>query len=143
MNKKILLLILFLAIVGMVDSGYLTFEHYSSYVPPCKTGFTLIDCGVVLRSKFSTILGIPVALFGVGYYLFVFIQALLAIFRKRKVWRLTLFLTSCMGLIVSFWLTFLQVFVIKFLCAYCLVSAADSVAIFVLALLINEFNFHR
>ena len=61
-------LILVLALAGIVDAAYLTFEHYSNTLPPCHTGI-FVDCGKVLLSKYSVLFGVPVAVIGVFQYL--------------------------------------------------------------------------
>src|SRR3989338_3390816 len=67
MKQKVLVFILVLVLLGIIDSGYLTYEHYAKTVPPCSTSI-FIDCGKVLRSKYAVMFGIPLAVIGVIHY---------------------------------------------------------------------------
>lgn len=52
--------VLLLTILGILDSIYLTIEHFVPQALLCpKIG--IIDCGLVLSSQYSEILGIPIA----------------------------------------------------------------------------------
>src|SRR3989344_2963053 len=112
-------IILILSLVGLVMSVYLTNLKLSNNIGLCAFG----QCEVVQNSEYSQIFGIPVAAFGVGFYalLFVFIAANLK--KWVKVWALW-------GLIFSMYLTGLELFVIKALCGWCVIS-------FVIVILVN------
>ena len=128
------LIFTFLAVsfLGFLDATYLTAQHYLGPIPPCviTTG-----CETVLTSEHSVIFGIPTALLGSVYYLLLFLLAIFSIDIKREIIRFAAFLTP-MGFFASFWFVYLQLFVIKEICSYCVVSAATSTILFVLGLLI-------
>ncbi|MEK7177850.1 MAG: vitamin K epoxide reductase family protein, partial [Patescibacteria group bacterium] len=68
--KKFFLLIL-LSLLGIADAAYLTYEHYQQVIPPCTVNRLLpiaSDCGKVLRSSYSVMFGVPLAVFGVIQY---------------------------------------------------------------------------
>jgi uncharacterized membrane protein len=100
----------------------------------CGTG----GCETVQLSKWSTFLGLPVAMWGVGYYVVVLALSLASI---QERWAdspglsLTLVLLTGWGVLFSAWLTYLELFVINAICRYCVVSAMIAVLLFVLALL--------
>jgi len=100
----------------------------------CGTG----GCETVQLSKWANLAGIPVAVWGVGYYLAVFVVALAGTTerwgRAAKLPLLLLVLTGW-GVLFSAWLTYLELFVINAICRYCVVSAVLAVIVFVLALL--------
>ncbi len=113
---------LVVALLGFADATYLTVEHYQGVIPPCTTG----GCEIVLTSAFSTVMGIPVALLGSIYYLLICIGLFAYLdTRKTAILRTTMFL-PCLGFIGSLWFIYLQAFVIKSYCQYCLVSAGIS-----------------
>ncbi|MFH0979706.1 MAG: vitamin K epoxide reductase family protein, partial [Candidatus Roizmanbacteria bacterium] len=88
MKKVLLYSTVFLAIVGLIDSSYLTYEHYANVIPPCIINryFPIIsDCGKVLRSSYSVMFGIPLALFGVFQYLTLLIAVVSLIIWKKKI----------------------------------------------------------
>jgi uncharacterized membrane protein len=125
--------LLVVAVLGFVDALYLTIEHYENVIPPCTiTG----GCETVLTSAYSSILGMPVSLGGVIYYLLV----LIGIFaylngRHEKLFRWALILTF-IGFLASLWFLFVQAFILHAYCLYCLGSALTSTILFVIAVVI-------
>jgi uncharacterized membrane protein len=94
-----------LAFMGMLDSLYLVYEHYAMIIPPCPTNpGLLIDCGVVLSSKFSSILGVPLALLGLIHY--VFLLSWLVLYR-RKFANVLALVQGTIGAVFSLYLIFL------------------------------------
>lgn len=57
-----------LCLVGLAVSVYLTVEHFDSSVSLSCPGTGVINCQKVTTSQYSTVLGIPVALLGLGYF---------------------------------------------------------------------------
>jgi uncharacterized membrane protein len=130
-NNKLIFYALIIGILGFLDATYLTIQHYKNVIPPC----TISGCEIVLTSQYSTILGIPLALLGSFFYLTVIILALVLLTSFRKIILQVFYLFSITGLLVSLALLFLQAFVIKSFCQYCLISCATSIGIFILATL--------
>ena len=122
------------ALIGLVDSVYLTIHHLNAVPVPCS----LIDgCETVLTSSYAEIAGIPLAAFGAAAYFAAFSLALLAAFGNRMMWTLFGGQAILMAL-VSGWLIYLQAAVIGAFCQFCLLSAATSLtllALFVISLL--------
>lgn len=136
MKQKILFLILFLIILGFIDSGYLTYEHYTNFIPPCPTHPWLslfIDCGKVLRSQYSLLFGIPVALIGLIHYSLFFTNTLLALFTKKKIFTYFIVIQSIAGTFASAYFMYVQFFIIGSICLYCTLSALISFVIFALS----------
>ncbi|MEK7154145.1 MAG: vitamin K epoxide reductase family protein, partial [Patescibacteria group bacterium] len=95
-------------------------------------------CDKVLISPYSAVGGIPVALFGAVYYLTIFILGIAYFDTGRaRVLKLAVSLTP-LGLIASLWFLYLQLFVIKALCFYCLLSLVTSTLLFILGLLMRS-----
>jgi uncharacterized membrane protein len=122
-------LIIFLGIVGLADSSYLTYKHYvggNSIICNIASG----ACDVVTTSKYSMIIGVPVAILGVFFYLFVF--ALLYRYIKSKKQKALRFFVgwTTLGFFVSAYLTYLQAFVIHAYCKLCITSAIVATLIF-------------
>ena len=133
-TKKAILVGLF-SFLGLVDASYLAAKHYTGTIPPCSI---VKGCEVVTTSQYATIGGISVALLGAIYYLAVLIISIAIIDTKSD--RLKKFLAkfSILGLMASIWFIYLQLFVIKALCLYCLVSAFSSTAIFLTAFFLKK-----
>ena len=61
MKSTLLVLLIVLSLLGIIDAGYLTYEHYQQIIPPCTVNryFPIAsDCGKVLTSAYSVIFGI-------------------------------------------------------------------------------------
>jgi len=136
--KKLLNIIFFLSIVGILISGYLTYIHYSKNSSPCDVSTTL-SCSTVNRSKYAEILGIPVALIGLlGYFLLWLLSLLLL---KQEYWTKKfqensslkkiftkiisekfIFHFSLLMLLFSFYLSYAEFFLLQAICILCVGS---------------------
>ena len=125
--KKYLLIIF--SLFGIVDTAYLTNHHYKNLSVPC--GLSISDCDLVLKSAYSEIFGVPLSLLGLIHYLLLFFVLLFAVSKKRKLAQRIVVIQSSAGFAVSFFLVYLQLFVIKSICVYCIGSAIISTVIFV------------
>lgn len=136
-HKGLAIAFLILAFVGFLDATFLTVEHITGTPVPC----TIIHgCEKVLTSKYASIAGIPTALFGSIYYFAVFLFALVSITRQEKKYLVVASKLTPIGLIASLVFVFLQIFVIKAICLYCMVSAVVSSTLFVLGLIVIRQN---
>src|SRR3989344_4839060 len=126
--------IIFLAVsaVGFLDATYLTVEHYRGGIPPCA----ILGCEIVLTSAQSRIAGVPVALFGSLYYLTLLIFSFAYLdSEKKSIIRLASYCTVVV-FVASIYFVYLQLFVIKEICQYCMISAGTSTILFVLGIYI-------
>ena len=118
-----------ISLLGLADATYLTIEH----VPGQSVRCTIIaGCSEVLSSKYAVVGGFPLAMIGAAAYFSVFSLATLAAFGYRFAGTFLNLLVAAMFL-VSLWLVYLQAFVIRSFCQYCLFSAAIT---FILAILL-------
>jgi uncharacterized membrane protein len=123
-----------LALVGLFVALYL-WLYKAGYIGTlaCGTG----SCETVQLSRWATLLSLPVAAWGVGYYAVVFAVAFLLIqdrWAASQRLPLALLLLTGWGVVFSAWLTYLELFVIHAICRWCVVSAVIAVALFALAL---------
>jgi uncharacterized membrane protein len=117
------------SLVGLADAIYLTIEHLSGRSVRC----TIVSgCSEVLSSSYASVGGVPLAMIGAAAYFAVFSLAVLAAYSYKRAAKL---LTVTVGLmfITTLWLLYLQAFVIKHFCQFCLLSALVT---FVLTVLI-------
>ena len=143
MKRKIFFILLLLGIIGIIDSSYLTYEHYANVIPPCTVNNILPffnDCGQVLRSRYAVIFGVPLALLGLIHYTILTLVIGLAISTNKKLWWFWLFFQTAAGAFFSVYLMYLQLFVIKSLCLYCTLSALTSFILFFLAFIWLEYE---
>lgn len=95
------------------------------------------QCETVQLSRWATLLSLPVAAWGVGFYAVVFLVAFLMVqerFAESRNLSLTLLALTGWGVLFSAWLTYVELFVIHAICRWCVVSAVIAVVLFVLAL---------
>lgn len=119
-----------LALIGLADSVYLTVSHYTKTPVPCSI---VEGCETVLTSSYAELAGIPIAAFGAAAYFVAFSLAILAAYGNRAAWMLYGVQAFVMAA-VSAYLIYLQGFVIKAFCQFCLVSAATSICLFLVFL---------
>ena len=132
--KRYFFLILF-SILGIIDAAYLTFEHYQQIIPPCTVNrlFPMAsDCGVVLRSSYAVMFGVPIALIGVFQYSFLLIAVIVLIFSRKKILAYWIILQSLIGAVFSLYFMYVQLVILKNICFYCTFSALISFIIFFL-----------
>ncbi len=143
MKKFLLYAILFLTLAGAVDAGYLLIETTGGAAVTCPNipigRFNLNQCNIVLATPYAKIFGLPNALYGLVAYLFFAILVLYELNKRRttNVIKLLSYLSS-FGFLVFIYFVYLQFFVIKALCFYCLLSASIMTLIFVLSILYNS-----
>lgn len=119
------------AFLGFLDAMYLTANKYFGVPITCNVTH---QCDTVLTSSYSEILGVPVVLPGVFFYLAVLFGAYLYLETKNRRVLLAVALLPIGGLLFSIWLTIVQAFILHAWCQYCLLSAASSTLLFVLGL---------
>lgn len=125
----VLISILFIvfSFLGIVDSTFLTIEHFRNDNIIC---LIVEGCDTVLNSEYSLIFGIPVAILGLLYYISIFIFSMIAFKKKKEIILKHLSFFTIIGLIASFWFIYLQIFVIGAICTYCIISALISIILF-------------
>ena len=109
-----------IAVAGLANATYLTASHLAGETVTCLAS---TRCSEVLASKYASIGGIPLAAIGALGYFTVFGAATLAAFGWDSARRL-LTITIAAMFLATLWLLYLQAFVIKAFCDYCLLSAA-------------------
>ena len=119
-----------LSVLGLADAIYLTIEHVTGQSVRCTI---IAGCSEVLSSSYAVVAGIPLALIGAAAYFSVFSLATLAAFGYR--WAATLLTPVTVAMfVVSLWLFYLQAFVIRAFCQFCLFSAAITFCLLVVVL---------
>ena len=121
MTKRMIIAALALGGVGL-----------ATYLAMYKLGYigtlacTVGSCETVNLSKWATFAGIPVAVWGVGFYVVLFLVALLGTtdrFAEAPWISHALLALTAWGLLFSSWLTYLELYVIHAVCMFCVISA--------------------
>src|SRR3989339_1005932 len=132
--KKFFLPIL-LILFGIADAGYLTYEHFRQVIPPCTVNRLLpiaSDCGKVLRSSYSVMFGVPVAVFGIFQYSLLLIAFLFFLFYRKKIFTYWIIFQSMIGAIFSLYFMYIQLGILRSVCIYCTLSSIISFSVFFL-----------
>jgi uncharacterized membrane protein len=117
---------LIVSVLGLAVAVFLTYEHYttgSKGVTSCPFGGGsggTINCQAVLTSGWSTILGLPVALYGALFFVFMVGINLPAMWRSESllVARLRL-AAACLGMAMVLYLVGVELLAVKHICIWC------------------------
>ena len=129
--KKLYAVAALLSLLGLTDALYLTIEHVTGQSVKCTI---LAGCSAVLSSPYAVVAGIPLAAIGAAAYFAVFSLAILTLFGYSSAGKVMRVLVVVMFL-VSLWLIYLQAFVIREFCQYCLLSALITTTLLVVVFL--------
>jgi uncharacterized membrane protein len=112
-----------LALAGIFVSLYLTLYKLGIIGElSCSIG----SCETVNTSRWSRFLGLPVAAWGLMFYLDVFAVAVISTFphfEDQRAFSIVLVAQSAIGVLFSAWLTYLELGVIHAICIWCVSSA--------------------
>jgi uncharacterized membrane protein len=117
-------IVLGLALVGLAIAGYLSaLKLGGNQAFLCRGGS---GCDLVQASRYSTLAGVPTALWGAGMYLAIAVLA--GIPHTVRRWQAAFMLVSG-AVAFSLYMTYLSIFVIGATCPYCLASGGVAVAL--------------
>ena len=122
-----------LALAGIFISLYLTLYKLGVIG---ELSCTIGSCETVNTSKWSRFLGLPVAAWGLLFYLDVFAVALIGTlprFEDERVISIVLVAETAVGVLFSAWLTYLELGVIHAICIWCVTSAVIVAVIFLVS----------
>lgn len=126
-------IIVILGLLGFGISVYLATAHYLGFQVPCDiTG----GCETVLTSKYSMLLGLPLAVWGIAFFSATIVAALLA--NHYQVWKRFLTIGLGLGSLAALVFLSLQFFVLKKICQYCLTTDLLTIVLFLLDLNIEH-----
>ena len=124
-----------LALIGLFVALYLTMYKTGMIGSiSCSIG----SCETVNTSQWATLLGLPVAAWGLGFYITALV---VAIGGSSDRWAdergpaVVLVALSGWGVLFSAWLTYLELFVIHAICMWCVISAIIVTLIFITSVL--------
>jgi uncharacterized membrane protein len=123
-----------LALAGIFVALYLLLYKLGAIgTLSCSVG----SCETVNSSRWATFLGLPVAAWGLGFYVALFGVAMASTTERyrdsARMPGLLLGMTT-LGVVFSAWLTYLELFVIRAICQWCVVSAIIVSICFLVAL---------
>ncbi len=141
--NKLAAVLAILAAIAMIDAAYLLFLHYS----PSSSAFCDISpslsCGIVNKSVYSEIGGIPLALLGLLTFLVIFVLSI-SIAKSRAhtsnlkgLSRTLLFLLS-ISTFFSIYLIYVQAVLLLSFCTLCLFLDVIIFASLIIAIILNK-----
>jgi uncharacterized membrane protein len=131
-HKIISLIIAVVGTLGFIDAAYLSYMRAMKIPVPCSTSI-FNGCHVVAQSEYSVLFGIPLSVYGVIFYAGAIVFALAYFFTQRVIIKQSLLAITILGLLSSVYFIYIQGFVIKSFCIYCVFSAFCSVVMSSLA----------
>jgi uncharacterized membrane protein len=127
---------LILSILGIADSVYLTIAHYTTASILACPATAFINCAKVTSSSYSEILGIPVALLGLGFFVAMFFLQLPVAWRTaNKVVRYGRVALAVSGIGMIFWLIFAELDRLRSICLFCTAAHILAFGLFVTVLI--------
>jgi uncharacterized membrane protein len=139
--------------LGILNTGYLTYEKLTGGSPLCTTPENIKGCTDVLSSPWGTVFGQPLALFGLLAYVGMFLLALVPLALKsgekdriknfKQIEMLTwwLLLVGAIAMTVfSAYLMYVLAFELKGVCYYCIGSALFALSMLTLTILGHEWE---
>ena len=115
------------ALVGVGIAGYLSYVRWAGEAPACTTG----GCEKVQSSKYSEVVGIPVAYLG----LFAYLAILATAFRAGQAAATICAGLALAGAVFAAYLLYLQIAVIDAICIWCVGSDIVIACLAVLSVL--------
>ena len=123
-----------LALIGVFVSTYLTL-YKLGYIGELKCAVG--SCETVNTSRWATFFGLPVAAWGLGFYVSALLLAMLSIQEKyadSRAFSVAFVALTGWGVLFSGWLTYLELFVINAICMWCVISACIVAIMFLVSI---------
>lgn len=132
-NSSLRLVSIGLAVIGLIDTIYLSYVKIAHQEVFCGGSRA---CDTVNSSPYSMIAGIPIAYLGLVAYLVILLLLYMEI--RGDFWKqyspLIVFGMTLAGTLYSFYLTYIEIVVLRAICPYCVVNAVVMLFLFVISL---------
>ena len=126
-------LMLVFAVIGMAIASYDVIGIYNNWLLWCHP--PIDGCNTVAYSPYGRIFGVPIGVYGLIFYLFMIVLAvLLVFFRSSRRLRLVVLLYAVIGVLFSIYFFYLDLAFIRAFCIYCLISAILTVLLLIYAI---------
>ena len=130
-----------LGVCGFMVAKYIRYHKVTGNLLVCPVKF---DCNTVVNSDYSKFFGIPVEILGMIYYGLIFFSYLFFIFLSNALPGILIgfmIIVSHIALLFSFYLIFVQIFILRKGCSWCFFSAIISTCIFILTIHVHDIGF--
>ncbi|HLC60607.1 MAG TPA: vitamin K epoxide reductase family protein [Candidatus Nanoarchaeia archaeon] len=124
--------LIILSIIGFAVSFYIYYSKKYNKPLYCPIGE---NCDDVIKSKYGKTFGIENSIPGMGFYFIIVIYAV-GLLSNRNIFKEIVIYYSLVGIslvsvLFSLYLTYIQKFVLRKWCYYCIISTISSILIFV------------
>ena len=134
MDKRLKQVIIVLTVLGVLVSIYMTIYKVTNNESMCIGSG---GCSIVNASGYSSVRGIPVAVFGVIGYLsslaLLYLETKPGFFQTNG--SMLLFTVTLTGFLFTVWLVYVEVALIKAYCPFCITSQISMTLIFILTVI--------
>jgi uncharacterized membrane protein len=139
--KKVILTGLGINILGIADSIYLTIAHFTQASILACPSTSFINCDVVTTSSYSEFFGIPVAIFGLVFFI-VMTGLLLPIFwsKKYSFLKIPRLVLAGLGLVGIFWFIYVELDKLNKICLYCTAAHILILLSFIVIVVASEMS---
>jgi uncharacterized membrane protein len=128
MQKALVYLLILVSLVGIADSSYLSHAAVTGSPLNCSV---FDGCNIVAASPYSKVYGIPLALFGLVFYIVALGLTASMLTMDSRGLRKAVFAWSIAGVLFSAYFMYLQYFKIEAICLYCVISAVATVLLLI------------
>lgn len=122
--------------LGLIDAAYLTYEHYTASTTLACSDSGAINCLKVTTSSYAKVLGVPVALLGLLFFVVMTALCLPAAWRStdRRL-RLLRLVAVGAGIVSVLYLVWVELFKVEAICLWCTGVHVLTFVLFVLVVL--------
>ncbi|MBI3671301.1 vitamin K epoxide reductase family protein [Candidatus Azambacteria bacterium] len=142
-NSKITKAIFALAIFGIFITSYSLYDHYKPMGDSVCNVSEVINCDIVNKGPYSELFGIPQALLGILFYIFIAALAYLILSRKPEksaIFEKLLIYGAGFGVVYSLSLGVFVYYMLHAICPMCVASYITVISISILSLKMKNEN---
>ena len=124
-----------LAVLGVLVSAYLTYEHYTGSSTLACSENSVVDCSAVTKSFYNQLPpgpgpGAPVAVLGLAYFVVVTLLCLPMLWGRSRRLDLLRLVVLGGGVLMVLWLVYAELFRIDRICLWCTAVHIITVVLF-------------
>ncbi len=122
--------------IGIGLGVYLTIAHYTTPVLLACPETGIVNCAKVTTSSYAEILGVPLALLGLLYFIAMLPLQLPVAWRSQNIWvRRGRLIMSASGILMIMWLIYVELFKLNAICLYCTGVHTVTLLLFILTVI--------
>lgn len=130
-----------LNLLAIPITAYLTYLHYAEDASAVCNISDKLNCDIVNKSIYAEIFGIPVAVLGLAFYVFMLLFSIRGLFRDQSKWiPYVSFFVLC-GTGFTLYLTYVEAFILETYCIFCL--AQQLIILIELAVFANLYPLNK